>query len=151
MNDPKAQLQAALKEAMVNKDTERRDVIRMVMSAIKQVEIDTRRDLSAEDVVGVLQKEAKTRRETIEEQIRAGQTAQAAQGQRELEILEAFLPEQLSREALSALAAEVIAQTGASSPRDMGKVMGALMPKVKGKADGGLVNEVVRELLNKSP
>jgi uncharacterized protein YqeY len=150
MNDPKAQLQAALKEAMVNKDTERRDVIRMVMSAIKQVEIDTRRDLSAEDVVGVLQKEAKTRRETIEEQIRAGQTAQAAQGQRELEILEAFLPEQLSREALSALAAEVIAQTGASSPRDMGKVMGALMPKVKGKADGGLVNEVVRELLNKS-
>ncbi len=148
MEDPKAKLQAALKEAMVNKDTERRDVIRLAMSAIKQVEIDTRKTPSAEEVVAILQKEAKARRETIDEQLKVGRTEEAEQGKRELEILESFLPEQLSREEIEALAREAIAQSGASSAKEMGKVMGVLMPKVKGKADGGLVNQVVRDLLN---
>lgn len=148
MEDPKAKLQAALKEAMVNKDTERRDVIRLAMSAIKQVEIDTRKTLSPEDIVGILQKEAKARRETIDEQLKVGRAEEAEQGKRELEILESFLPEQLSREEIEVLAREAITQSGASSAKEMGKVMGVLMPKVKGKADGGLVNQVVRDLLN---
>jgi len=147
MEDPKAKLQAALKEAMVNKDNARRDVIRMVMSAIKQVEIDSKKTLGADDVVGVLQKEAKTRRESIDEKQKAGRADLADEELKELQILESFLPEQLSREAILALAQDAVAQTGASSVKDMGKVMGVLMPKVKGKADGNLVNQVVRELL----
>lgn len=147
MDDPKASLQAALKAAMLNKDNNRRDVIRMTLSAIKQVEIDTRRDLSAEDAVAVLQKEAKTRRESIEEMERAGQVEAAARARADLAILEAFLPRQLTRAEIEALAREAVAQTGAAGAQDMGKVMGALMPRVKGLADGSLVNQVVRELL----
>lgn len=147
MDDPKASLQAALKAAMLNKDNNRRDVIRMTLSAIKQMEIDTRRDLSAEDAVAVLQKEAKTRRESIEEMERAGQVEAAARARADLAILEAFLPRQLTRAEIEALAREAVAQTGAAGAQDMGKVMGALMPRVKGLADGSLVNQVVRELL----
>ncbi|MCB9451011.1 MAG: GatB/YqeY domain-containing protein [Anaerolineaceae bacterium] len=141
-------MQAALKEAMLNKDTARRDAIRMAMSAIKQVEVDERRELTAEDVVVVLQKEVKTLRESIQEWRNAGRGAeQIAELEHNLSVLESFLPEQLSREDIAALAQEAIAQTGATSVKEMGKVMSALMPKVKGKADGKLVNEVVRELL----
>ncbi|MBL8161096.1 MAG: GatB/YqeY domain-containing protein [Anaerolineae bacterium] len=148
MDDPKAKLQAALKEAMTNKDNLRRDVIRMMMSAIKQVEIDTRKELSAEDVIGVLQKEAKKRRESIDEAEKVGRGAIAEQEKIELAILEAFLPRQLSREEITALVKEAIAQTGVTSAKEMGKLMGALMPRVKGLADGKLVNEIVRELLS---
>lgn len=147
MDDPKASLQAALKAAMLNKDKSRRDVIRMTLSAIKQAEVDTRRELSAEDAVAVLQKEAKTRREGIEEMERAGQAEAAAQARADLAILEEFLPRQLTRAEIEALAREAIAQTGAAGAQDMGRVMGALMPRVRGLADGGLVNQVVRELL----
>lgn len=147
MDDPKAQMQAALKEAMTSKDNFRRDVIRFALSAIKQVEIDTRKTLAPEEVVAVLQKEAKKRRETIDEMVKAGRAEQADQEQRELAVLEAFLPKQLSRDDVVALAREAITQSGATSAKDMGKVMGVLMPKVKGVADGKMVNEVVRELL----
>ena len=149
MEDPRVRLQAALKEAMVNKDTVRRDVIRTTLSAIKQVEIDTRKEVTPEEVVGVLQKEIKLRRESIDEKVKFGRGDEADQERTEAAILEGFLPEQLSREQIEALVQEVIAQTGATTAKEMGKVMGALMPKVKGKADGGLVNQVVRELLSK--
>lgn len=147
MDDPKASLQAALKAAMLNKDNGRRDVLRMTLSAIKQAEVDTRRELSAEDAVAVLQKEARTRREGIEEMERAGQAEAAVQARADLAILEEFLPRQLTRAEIEALAREAIAQTGAAGAQDMGRVMGALMPRVRGLADGGLVNQVVRELL----
>jgi uncharacterized protein YqeY len=148
MDDPKAKLQTALKEAMVGKDNMRRDVIRMMMSAIKQVEIDTRKELTPEDVVGILQKEAKKHRESIDEAEKVGRIELAEQEKTELRILEEFLPRQLSREEITALAREAIEQTGVASPKEMGKLMGVLMPKVKGLADGKLVNEVVRELLS---
>lgn len=148
MNDPRQQMQDALKEAMKNKDNQRRDVIRMALSAIKQVEVDTRKALSAEESLAVLQKEAKTRRESIEENRKAGRNEVADEQQAELDILESFLPQQLTREEIAALAKEAIAQTGATSPKDMGQVMGVLMPKVQGRADGKLVNQVVRELLS---
>lgn len=148
MDNPKVAMQAALKEAMLNKDTARRDAIRVAMSAIKQVEVDERRELTAEDVVVVLQKEVKTLRESIQEWHNAGRGAeQIAELELNLGVLESFLPQQLSRDEIKALVQDAIAQTGAASVKEMGKVMGVLMPKVKGKADGKLVNEVVRELL----
>lgn len=145
---PKARLQAALKEAMSNKDNFRRDTLRLMMSAIKQVEVDERKELSADEVVAVLQKEAKKRRESIDEMEKAGRVALAENEKHELTLIEEFLPKQLSREEVAALARDAIAQSGAASAKDMGKVMGVLMPKVKGLADGKLVNDVVRELLS---
>jgi len=148
MDDPKTKLNAALKEAMLNKDINRRDVIRTLLSAVKQVEIDTRKELTAEDIVGILQKEAKKRRESIDEMEKAGRTDLADKEKFELALIEEFLPRQLSRDEIAALVRETIVQTGVSSAKEMGKLMGALMPKVKGLADGKLVNEVVRELLS---
>jgi uncharacterized protein YqeY len=149
MDDPRPKMQDALKQAMLNKDTLRRDVIRTTLSAFKQVEIDTRKELTVEDAIGILQREIKKRRDSIEEARKAGRNDIADQEQIELEIIEAFQPAQLSREQLVALAEAAVQETGASSAKDMGKVMSALMPKVKGQADGKLVNEVVRELLNR--
>lgn len=147
MDDPKVQLQAALKEAMINKDNMRRDVIRGLLSAVKQVEIDGQKTLSADDVISILQKEAKKRRESIDEAVKVGRNEIAEQEKLELAIIEGFLPAQLSREQVTTIVQETIAQTGVTSPKEIGKLMAALMPKVKGLADGKLVNEVVRELL----
>jgi uncharacterized protein YqeY len=147
MDDVKTRLQAALKEAMTSKDNARRDVIRVLMSAIKQVEIDSQKTVSPEDAVAVLQKEAKRRRESIDEAEKIGRNDIADQEKYELGVIEAFLPKQLSREEIETLARQAIAETGVTSAKEMGKLMGALMPRVKGQADGKLVNEVVRELL----
>lgn len=147
MEDPRPKIQAALKDAMLNKDNMRRDVLRMAQSAFKQVEVDERRTLTAEDAVAVLQREVKTRREAIDEARKAGRDETVAFEEERLAVLESFLPRQLSRAEISALAQEAISQSGATSAKEMGKVMSLLMPKVKGVADGKLVNEVVRELL----
>ena len=148
MEDPRPKMQAALKEAMINKENTRRDVLRMTISAFKQVEIDERRELSPEDVVAILQRELKKRHDSVDEARKAGREDVAGKEETELKILEAFLPEQLSRDEIVVLAQDAIRSTGAASAKDMGKVMSALMPKVKGKADGKLVNEVVRDLLS---
>ena len=147
MEDPRIEMQAALKQAMINKETMRRDVLRMTISAFKQVEIDERRELSADDAMVILQREVKKRRESVDEAIKAGRPDIADDEAAEVAILEAFLPEQMGREAIAALVQAAIAETGAQSVKEMGKVMSVLMPKVKGKADGKLVNEVVRSLL----
>ncbi len=148
MEDPRPQLQDALKTAMKNKDVQRRNVIRLAQSAIKQVEIDTRQELSAEDVVAILQKEARMRRESIDEMRKAGREATAAEGEAELAILEGFLPQMLSADEIANIVQQVIADVGAETSKDMGKVMGPVMAQVKGRADGGQVNQIVRELLN---
>ena len=148
MDDPRPQMQEALKQAMINKDTTRRDVLRMTISAFKQVEIDERRTLSAEDVVSILQREIKKRRDSIDEAQKAGRADIVDSEAAELKMIEEFLPQQLSRDEITALARDAVARSGAASAKDMGKVMGILMPQVKGKADGKLVNEVVRDLLN---
>lgn len=147
MEDPKAVLQNALKTAMVNKDNLRRDVIRVMMSAIKQVEVDSQKQLAGDEIITILQKEAKKRRESIDEALKVGRTEIAEQEKKELSILEEFLPNQLTHDEISVIVRETIAQTGVSSAKEIGKLMGALMPKVKGLADGKLVNEIVRELL----
>lgn len=144
---PKAQIQEDLKTAMKAGDTRRREVLRLLMAAFKQVEVDRRVELTAEDALGVLMSEAKKRRESIEEMQRAGREALAEQEAYELEVIESYLPRQLSREELSALIREVIVEVGAAGPKDIGNVMKALMPRVKGQADGKLVNALVKELL----
>lgn len=146
--DPRPKLQEALKEAMLTKNNDRRSVIRMALNAIKQVEIDERKELTPEDAVSILNKEAKKRRESVDEMTRAGRAELAAQEQLELAILEEFMPRQLTRDEITVLAREAITQSGATSSKELGKVMGVLSPKTKGVADGKLVNEVVRELLN---
>jgi uncharacterized protein YqeY len=148
MSDPRTKLQEALKQAMISRDNLRRDVIRMTLSEFKQVEIDERKTLAPDEMLTILQREVKKRRESIEEASKAGRADIAEEVEAEIKILEAFLPAQLSREAIETLVKAAIAESGATSAKDMGKVMGVLMPKVKGQADGKIVNEVVRELLS---
>lgn len=148
MEDPKAVIKAELKTAMKNKDSDRRNVLRLVQSAIKQVEVDTQKDLDSAGVVDVLQKEAKKRREAIDDNTKAGREEQAEQERYELSVIEEFLPEQLSEDEIVVIVDEVIADVGASSPKDMGQVMGPAMAKVKGRADGKVVSKIVKQQLS---
>jgi uncharacterized protein YqeY len=144
---PKEQLQADLKVAMKSGDQVRKMTIRMALAAIKNAEVDKRGDLDEGETLAILQKEVKQRRESIADAEKAGRADLVEASQAEIGLLEAYLPAQLSREDIAAHVKATIEEVGASSPKDMGKVMGALMPKLKGQADGKVVNEVVRELL----
>ncbi len=145
---PKEQLQADLKVAMKSGDTQRKDALRFVMAAIKQVEIDSRTQLTEEQTYAVLASEAKKRRDSLTEMRKAGRNDLADQEQMELTLIESYLPQQLSRDELEVEARKAIEETGARTAKDVGNVMKVLMPRVKGRADGKLVNEVVRTLLN---
>ncbi len=145
---PKDQIQNDLKVAMKAGDTERRHVLRQLMAAFKQVEKDKQIELSAEDAVGVLMSEAKKWREEISEFEKAGRGDELDVKRNELVIIEGYLPKQMSRDEIEAIVREVVAEVGATTPKDMGNVMKVLMPKVKGQADGKLVNEIVREVLS---
>lgn len=148
MEDPRPRIQEALKLAMKNKDNQRRDVLRLIQSAIKQTEVDSRKELSSEDVIEIIQKEAKRRRESIADYAKGRRDDLVQQEEAELAVIEEFLPRQLSAEEIAAIVDEVVAQTGVSSAKEMGKVMGPVMARVKGLADGKLVNQIVREKLN---
>lgn len=143
----KDRLQQDLKDALRNRDERRKAVIRMALAAIQLAEADHGGELDEPSLVAVLQKEVKRRQETIGELRGTPRTDRLADEEAELAILESYLPRMLSREEIAAEARAVIAQVGATGPRDMGAVMQALMPRMKGRADGRLVNEVVRELL----
>lgn len=145
MAEYKDKLMVAVKEAMKNKDKDRRNTIRQLQAAIKQIEIDDRKELSTDEEMDVLIKEAKKRRESIEELSKAGR--ETAEEEKELLIIESFLPEQMSEDEIRELAKQAIEETGASEMRDMGKVMGKLSAQTKGKADGKLVSTIVREML----
>ena len=147
----KEQLTEDMKTAMKAKEAgkQRLAVIRMVRSAIRQQEIDgTKKSLDDEDVITIIGKEVKMRKDSLEEVKKGGREDLVAQTQAEIEILMPYLPQQLSEGEIRVLVKEAIEKSGAASPKDMGKVMGQLMPKVKGRADGKLVNTVVREMLN---
>ncbi len=147
----KEQITNDMQAAMRTNDNETRDTLRMLLAAIKQVEVDTKQDnLKEADVLAIVNKQAKQRRESIAEYESAGRSDLAAVEVTELAIIERYLPQQMNREEISALVTKVIVEVGASGPKDKGKVMGRLMPQVKGKADGRLVNEVVTELLAQS-
>ncbi len=145
---PKTKILEDLKAAMKSGDTQRKNALRMLSAAIKQVEIDSRADLSEEQVHGILMTEAKKRRDSIEEARKVGRSDIADHEQMELGLIESYLPQQLTRAELEAEAQKAIAESGAKSAKEMGSVMKVLMPRVKGRADGKLVNEVVKSLLN---
>ena len=148
MSKLKTELQSALKDAMKSRHTTRRDAIRLLNSAIKQVEIDTRTTLDDDGVQAVLQKEAKQHRETIAELKAAGRAEESASARFNLEIIESFLPQRLTEDELRQIVRRAIEDTGASSMRELGAIMQAVMPQVRGRADGKQVNSLVKELLS---
>ena len=143
----KEQLTNDMKEAMKAHDKDRLAVIRMVRGAVRQQEIDGKKELGDEDVLAVISKEVKMRRDSIEEFRKGGREDLVEKTEAEIAVLMPYLPAQLSEAEIRALVKEAVEKTGASSPKDMGKVMGMLMPKVKGRADGKMVNTIVRSML----
>lgn len=146
------QLAEDLKQAMKAKDAVRLRTIRSLRAALKEKEIAERHGgeahLSEEQVLAVLQKQAKQRRDAIAQYEPAGRDDLVAKEQEELEIIEAYLPKQLGDEEIRRVVQEIVAATGASSMREMGKVMGAAMEQLRGRADGRRINEIARELLS---
>lgn len=145
-------LLADLKESMKAREERRTLVLRSLKSGVLEKEITNRTggarsEITDELVIEVITKAAKQRRDSLDQYRNAGREDLAEIEEQELAIIETYLPKQFSKEEVEAIVDEVIAQTGATSVKDMGKVMGQLMPKVKGKADGKLVNTVVRERL----
>lgn len=144
----KEELLKDLKEAMRNKELVKKDTITMLRAAILQVEKDTQKELTEEEMSAIVSKEVKKRKESIEDYIKGGREDIVAQLQEEISILDKYLPEQLTVEQIENLVNEAIQNTGASSPRDMGKVMQYLRPKTAGKADGKVVSDIVKNSLN---
>lgn len=145
-------LLADMTEAMKARDAERTTVLRSLKTALTEKEIASRTDgsrteLSDEIVIQVLMKSAKQRKDSITQFENAGRTDLAAVEHAELAVIESYLPKMMSEDEIRTIAKAVIDSVGAKSAADMGKVMGGLMPKVKGKADGALVNAVVKSLL----
>lgn len=143
----KQQLQDDLKKAIRDRDDIRKSTIRLALAAVTNAEVQKRGDLDDTEILAVLNREVKQRRESLEEYRKAGRMDLVAQEEAELEILLGYMPEQMSRDEIALRAREVIAEVGATSPAQMGDVMRRLMPALKGRADGRVVNEVVRELL----
>ncbi|MDZ4728865.1 MAG: GatB/YqeY domain-containing protein [Xanthomonadales bacterium] len=143
----KNQIQEDVKTAMRAREKERLMVLRLITAAIKQREVDERIELDDEQVLLVLDKMVKQRRESLEQYEKAAREDLAAQERFELELIQAFLPEPLSETELNDLIRSVIAESGASSIRDMGKVMNALRPSVQGRADMKLVSQAVKNQL----
>ncbi len=142
------QLQQDLKDAMRAKDEHRKLALRMVLTAIQLAEVEKKEALTDAEMLEVLRKEVARREDALEMVRQAGRDDLVAEDVIELEILRAYLPKMMDEAEVMALAQAAIAAVGASSPSDMGKVMQALMPQVKGKADGRLVNQTVRKLLS---
>lgn len=145
----KDKLQDDMKAAMIAKDEEKLSTLRMLKSALQYAEIAKGLDYQAndEDVIAVIEKEVKKHREAIELYEKGGRPELAEKEKKELGILQSYLPEQMSEEEVKKLVDEAVASTGAATMQDMGRVMGELMPKVKGKADAGMVSGLVREKL----
>jgi len=144
------QLQADIKTAMRDGDAQRRDTLRMALAAAQNAAKEKRAPLTEDEALAVLTRQVKTRRESIKAYRDAGRDDLADKEQAEIDVLAPYLPEQLGEAEVRALVVEAIAATGASSPKDMGRVMGALMPKVRGRADGKLVSSIVNEELAKA-
>ena len=143
----KGRIQEDVKNAMRAQQREQLAVLRLVTAAIKQIEVDERIDLNDEQVLAVLDKMGKQRRESLEQYQKAGRDDLAAQEQFELDLIQTYLPEPLSEEELATLIQSTIADTGASSIRDMGSVMNALRGQVQGRADMKAVSQAVKNQL----
>ncbi len=144
----KSQLQADMKSSMKSGDKSRLGVIRLMLSAIKQVEVDERIELDDNRITAVLDKMAKQRRESIAQFDKAGRDDLSEIEQSELEIIQEFLPAALSEAEINDLVEQSIAATGAASIKDMGKVMGMLKPQLQGRADMGQVSQLIKSRLS---
>ena len=141
------QLEGEVKDAMLARDATRRDALRLILNSLRGAEKDLQRPLSGDEELQVLQRERKRRIEAAEAFRAGGREEQAAQEETELSILEEFMPAPLSEEELERIVDDAIAETGATSLRDMGRVMADVMPQVAGRADGSFVGQLVREKL----
>jgi uncharacterized protein YqeY len=147
--DIKTQLNEAMKESMKAGDKLRKRTVTMVLAAVKQVEVDKRITLDDMAIIALVQKEIKNRREALEEAHKANRPDLAAENEAEIAVLEVFLPQAMPAEELRALAQAAIAETGAASMTDMGKVMKIVILKVAGRAPNDMISTTVRELLPK--
>jgi uncharacterized protein YqeY len=136
-----------IKDAMRARDNERRDALRLILDALKKSEKELQRPLSEEEELQVMQRERKKRLEAAEAFRAGGRDEQADAEERELEILEEFMPEPLSEEEIEEIIDDVIAEVGATSMAQLGRVMADVMPQIAGRADGSQVSQIVREKL----
>ncbi len=143
----KTQLNDSMKDAMKSGDEVRKRTVRMVLAAVKQVEVDKRIELDDMAIMALLQKEIKNRRESLEEAKKANRADLIEANEAEIKVLEVFLPKAMPAEELRALVQAAITETGAAGPADMGKVMKLVMPKVAGRAPNDAVSSAVKELL----
>lgn len=144
----KTQIQDAMKAAMKSGDKQRLAVIRLMLSELKQVEVDERIELDDDRVIAILDKMLKQRRESISQYEKAGRDDLSQVEQYEIETIQTFLPAALSNEEIEAIIAEAISSTGATTIKDMGKVMGIVKPRVMGRGDMGAVSGKIKTLLN---
>ena len=144
----KDKLMDDLKSAMKDKDTVRKNAVQMVRASVLQVEKDNKITLDDEGVIEVVAKEVKKRKDVLPEYEKSGRQELIDELNKEIEVLMAYLPEQMSEEEIEALVVDAIAQAKAKSMKDIGKVMAVIMPKTKGKADGKVVNQFVRKHLS---
>jgi uncharacterized protein YqeY len=142
-----AEMEAGVKEATLARDTERRDALRLLLSSLRSAEKELQRPLSDEEELQVLQRERKKRIEAADAFRDAGNEERAEAEEDELDVIEEFMPEPLSEEELESIVDDAIAECGATSMRDLGRVMADVMPQVAGRADGSAVSQLVREKL----
>jgi uncharacterized protein YqeY len=142
-----SRLEGEVKQAMLARDGERRDALRLILTSLRSAEKDLMRPLTEDEELQVLQRERKRRNEAAEAFRAGGRDEKAAQEEAELAILEEFMPSPLSEEELEQIVDDAIAETGATSIRDMGRVMADVMPQIAGRADGSAVSQLVREKL----
>ena len=143
----KQKLQEDLKTSMKNKDTLRKSVITLIRSSIKQVEVDKRIELNDDDVIDIISKQLKQRNDSLEQFLDAGREDLVEETRSEIEVLKEYLPQQLSEEELNEIVKQTISEVGATSMKDMGKIMSVIKPKTIGRADGKLINKLVKENL----
>ena len=143
----KQRLYEDLKKAMKTKDEIRTRTLRLIISSIKTLEVEKMTEATDDDVFRVLSKECRKRVEAIEAYKKGGREDLVNEEQRELEIIKSYMPKQLSEEELKEIVKDVVEETGSSSIKDLGRVMKVLIPRVKGRADGKTVNNIVRQIL----
>ena len=144
----KEQLAQDLKLSIKEKDTVRKNTVQGIRAAIKQVEVDKRIDLDDDSILEVIAKELKRRKDVLPDYEKSGREDLIAELNKEINIIMGYLPSQLSHDELDEIVKSAVEATGASTMKDMGKIMAAVMPQTKGRADGRLINEIAKELLS---
>lgn len=143
----KEKLQEDLKSSMKNKDTIRKSVVTLIRAAIKQYEVDNRVELADDAIIDIISKQLKQRKDSLAEFEKANRDDLVEETKSEIQVLEGYLPQQLSEEELEKIVIETIAEVGATSMKDMGKIVATIKPKTAGRADGRKINELVKKNL----